>query len=147
MNEYILDTCIIIEIFHGNEKTKKWIEDNKDSTMYISGWTIIELLKEKKSKLEMENCLKKILQWKVLWNKPEFSDEIPDLIKEECHTKRENNGNIKGSAIFDVCIYSTSKSNGNVPIVTRDGDFKFSKDVEIINLQEDVLYKRNELTK
>jgi len=146
--EYLLDTCIIVEIFHGNEKTKKWIEDNTHSVMYISGWTVIELLKDKKSKLEMDNCLKKLLQYRVVWNKPEFSDEIPEILKEEFHTQRENNGSLKGSAIFDAFIYCTAKSNSNLTIVTRNGkDFAFSKDVDILNLDNIEEYKRYNLPK
>lgn len=141
--EYLLDTCIIIEIFHANEKTRKWIEDNSDKVMYISGWTIIELLKDKKGKTEMENCLKKLSQYRVVWNKPEFSDEIPEILTEHFHTQRNTDGSLKGGAIFDVIIYCTAKSN-NLTIVTRNGkDFSFQKDVDLLNLDMIEEYKND----
>lgn len=146
--EYLLDTCIVIEIFQNNNQTKKWLKDNSENIMYLSGWTIIELVKDKKSKTEMENCLKKLLQYKIVWNKPEFSDEIPQILIKEFHTQREaTTRSLKGSAIFDAVIYCTAKSN-NLTIVTRNGkDFEFSKDVEILNLDKLEPYKRDNLTK
>lgn len=142
MKEYILDTCIILELLHGTLETKKWLEDNKESAMYISGWTVIELLQEKRSKQEMENCLKKLVsQWKILWNRPEFSDILPEILIRDFHTQRDDKGKLKGNAIFDALIYVTSKSNNSIPIVTRDGHFDFANDIEVINLQKEELYK------
>jgi predicted nucleic acid-binding protein len=143
MTDYLLDTCIIIEILRGNEKTLLWLRELNDTdTIAISGWTILELLKEKKSKTEMENCLRKLLaKYKIFWTKPEFCDEIPELLIKHFHTQRENNGKLKGNCVFDCFIYETSKSNNNLIIVTRNGDFDFVKDVEILNLNKEDRYK------
>ena len=89
-NEYLLDTCAIIELLNGQDKIKLWVQNNSDAILNISGWTIIELLKYKKSKAEMEITLRKITQYKVLWTKPEIADEIPTLLTNQFHTQRNS---------------------------------------------------------
>lgn len=143
MTEYLLDTCIVLEIVQGNEKTKLWLESlDEEDKIFISGWTILELIKEKKSKEDMQNCLKKLLQYKVLWTKPEFCDDIPHILIDHFRGERDTGGSVKGNAIFDCLIYTTSKSNNNPIIVTRDGHFNFVQDVEVLNLQNVDRYKR-----
>lgn len=145
--EYLIDTCIVLEILQGNEKTRLWIgELNADDKVMLSGWTILELIKEKRSKVEMENCLKKLLNYKILWPKPEQCDEIPALLISHFSNERDKGGSIKGNAIFDCLIYETAKSNNSPTIVTRDSDFNFIKDVEVLNLQKIPKYKRTDFT-
>ena len=93
----------------------------------------------------MENCLRKLLNYKILWPKPEQCDEIPSLLIKHFSSKRDKNGTIKGNAIFDCLIYETSKSNNTPTIVTRDSDFEFIKDVEVLNLQKNKKYKISDI--
>jgi|SRR3989339_511067 len=143
MTEYLLDTCIVIEMIRGNEKTKLWLTElNPDDKILISGWTILEMLKDQKSKRDMENCVKKFAQYKFLWANPEKCDDIPELLIKYFHS---NNGK-RGNCIFDCLIYETAKSNNNPIIVTRDGDFNFVNDIEVLNLQNNNKYKIEYLT-
>ena len=56
--EYLLDTCIVLEILHGNEKTVLWVNElNKDEDkIMLSGWTILELIKEKDQRLKWKTA-------------------------------------------------------------------------------------------
>jgi predicted nucleic acid-binding protein len=146
MTEYLLDTCIVLEILQGNEKTLLWLKElNGGDTISISGWTALELLKEKRSKQEMEVCLRNILaKSKLLWTKPEFCDEIPDLLIREGDKQRDNNLHVKRNFIFDCFIYKTAKSEGTI-LVTRDKGFKVFNDIEILFLQDNPRYKLENL--
>jgi len=147
IKEFLLDTCIVLEIIQGNEKTKLWISDlNEEDKIMISGWTIIELMKEQTSQKDMQECLKKLSQYKVLWTKPEFCDDIPELLIKNYHTERDNDGKLKGNPVFDCLIYKTSKSNSSPIIVTRDGHFDWIGDVEVLNLQKEDRYKRSDFS-
>lgn len=140
--EYLLDTCIVIELLHGDQGVKKWLEDNREAILNISGWTVVELLKHKKSQKEMQITLKNLTQHKVLWTDPKIADEIPALLINHFHTHRTKEGELSGNAVFDALIYTTAKSY-NQKLVTRDKDFNPLKDIEVINLDKikDGVYK------
>jgi len=133
--EYLMDTCIVIELLHGDSRLKKWLEDNKDAQLNTSGWTIIELLKHKKSQTEMKITLKSLTQHKVLWTEPRIAEDIPTLLTEHFHTQRSSDGALSGNAIFDALIYTSAKSY-NQKLLTRDKDFDTLKDIEIVNLDK-----------
>ncbi len=133
-DEYLLDTVAVIEILTGQEKMKRWLENNKSAILNISGWVILELLQYRaKSKTEMDMTLKKLSQYKTLWTEPKFADEVPTLLINHFHSQRRSNGTLSGNAIFDALIYSSAKSY-NQKLLTRDKHFEGLKDVEVVNL-------------
>src|SRR3989338_3819004 len=134
---FLLDTNVVIDLLRKRPSCVNWLTNiPSDSILYISGWTLLELIKEKKSKKEMAEACAKLQQYTVAWPTPERCDEIPNLLIQYFHGQRDSDGRLKGNAIFDSLIFVTSKSYG-LTLVTMDSDFDFAVgQIQIIKLQK-----------
>lgn len=131
---YLLDSCVVLEILRNRPKAIQWLQNlPSDSILAISGWTLIEFLKEKKSRKEMTEVISKLQEYQTVWPNPDICNEIFVLLVNKFHTERESDGTLKGNAIFDSMIYLTVKSY-NYTFVTIDSDFDSFKDIRIIKL-------------
>lgn len=119
---FLLDTCFILELLGNRPKAVAWLENHKNEKIFIPGWVIIELMKGKKSKKEMEQVISVLKTRECVWPKEKFCEEIPEKLV-ALHTQRTPDGKLQGNAIFDVLIYITAKSHG-LTLVTMDTDFE-----------------------
>ncbi|HAB52197.1 MAG TPA: hypothetical protein DCE80_08530 [Ignavibacteriales bacterium] len=131
---YLLDSCIVIELLRERPKVMEWLESiSEDSNLAISGWTLLELMKEKTSKQEMTDVIAKLQSYQILWPSPDKCNEVPSILIQYYHTERDTAGKLKGNAIFDALIYVTAKSY-SVKLVTMNGGFGFVSDITVIRL-------------
>lgn len=132
---YLLDSAVILELIRNRPKAVEWLKSiPSDSALAISGWTLIEFLKEKKSRKEMKEVIAKFQQYQVVWPTPERCNEVFTLLVDKYHSERNPDGTLKGNAIFDSLIYLTTKSY-DFTLVTTDSGFDSFKDIKIIKLK------------
>ena len=132
---YLLDSSALIEMLRNKPKAIEWLRSiPSDSVLAISGWTIIEFLKEKTSRKEMREVISKLQEYQVVWPNPEMCNEIFGLLVDKYHTERSSDRKLKGTAIFDSMIYLTTKSN-NCTLVTMDSGFDSFSDIKKIKLE------------
>ncbi len=132
---YLLDSSVILELIRNRPKAVEWLKSiPSDSLLTISGWTLIEFLKEKKSRQEMREVIAKFQQYQIVWPAPERCNEIFTLLVDKYHSERNPDGTLKGNAIFDALIYLTTKSY-DFTLVTMDSGFSSFKDIKIIKLK------------
>ena len=132
---YMLDSCVVLEILRERPKVMEWLRSiPSDSVLTISGWTLIEFLKEKKSRREMKEITAKFQQYQTMWPIPERCNEIFTLLIDRYHSERNADGKLSGNAIFDALIYLTTKSY-DFTLVTIDSGFDSFEDIKIIKIK------------
>ncbi len=134
MVTYLLDSNVVLELLRNRVEAVTWLNGiSPDSEIFISGWTIIEFMKEKNSKQEMTDVQSKLQQYQIAWPRPENCNEVPIILINHFHSQRDKDKKLKGSAIYDTLIYVTAKSYG-LTLVTMDTDFNFVKDIPLKTL-------------
>ena|SRR3989344_8043424 len=133
---YLLDTSAVVELLRNRPKVIEWLRSiPSDSILAISGWTVIELLKEKKGKYGMNEVVAKLQQYQTVWPNPEICNEIFGLLINKYHSERsKTDGKLSGNAIFDSMIYLTTKSY-NFTLVTMDSGFDSFEDIKVKKLK------------
>lgn len=124
MSKYLVDTNILIDFLRGSDsKCKDFILTNDDLT--ISYVTLGELVQGTRDSLELVRLRKFLNLFEVNWGSPEISSHACFLLGKYALSHR--------LMLLDALIASTALLGGYNLVTKNEKDFRFVKELKIIN--------------